>query len=280
MKNLYPCIALFFIVFKSFAAERLNTDTTKTSLTLATVYSSNANYYGQTAAEKLPYVLSNATLRLKSGFFVSAGAYKLLNSSAGISEADLGAGYDFNITKNLSGVLSYTYSFFPSGSPLLQAANQNTASGLLSYDWKWFNTDLSTDYAFGREQDLFVSLSNSKLLDLGSLFSKKDYLSLEPSFEIVGGTQHFFETYTTQKTSRDKLKGIIPLFPPKQNTTTTTVSSTSFDLLSYNLKLPLAYNRTHYTVETTYQFSVLSNKVTEVSNKPRSFFNLSFYYLF
>jgi hypothetical protein len=269
--------------------ENTKTDSTeKTSLIVAAVYSTNANYYGQTSAEKLPYVLTNATVKFPGGLWLSAAAYKLLNIGSGISAANAGAGIDFNLnkSKSLIGSLSYTRSFFPENSPLLQAANENTASASLTYDWNYLNSGLSADYAFGSENDWFVSFSNSKLFSLGSLFSNKDYVSIEPALEIVAGTQHFYETYTENKKVRDKLLGKItdPLFPSKgqgQNqTTTTTVSSSSFDLLSYNLKLPLAYNRSNYVIEGSCQLSMLSDKVQISSGKLRSFFNMSFYYLF
>ncbi len=66
----------------------------RTTLTLAGIYGNNASYYGQTAEEKLPYILSNAALRLKSGFYFSAGSYKLISvGGSANSELDLSAGF-------------------------------------------------------------------------------------------------------------------------------------------------------------------------------------------
>ncbi len=255
-------------------------DSTKTTVTAAAIFSSNASYYGQTAEKNLPYILGNATVRFPFGINISASSYKLLDSTSGISAAILGAGYDFNITKKVNVSFSYNHTFFPKNSPFIQASNPDNINAGLSYQ-HWFTTGLSADYAFGKQQDVFLTFSNSKLLNLGS-FSDKDLITLEPGIEIVGGTQHFFQTYVTEQKNKNKLIGNLPnpLFPPSQSTTTTTSSSTSLDLMSYNLKLPLSYNRANYVIEASYQLSVLGKNIDSGSKTPKSFFNLGFYYQF
>src|SRR6476661_1001252 len=181
MKILYTVL---FCVLSAAAIAQDADSTKKTTLTLAGIYGNNANYYGQTAESRLPYALTNATLSLPSGFYISAGAYKLINTGSGISETDLGAGFNFNLSKSLTGNIAYSHSFFPSNSPLLNAGNSNIASAGLTYDWKLLTTALGTDYAFGDKSDLFVSFNNSKLIDLGSLFSDKDFISLEPGIAV------------------------------------------------------------------------------------------------
>ena len=257
----------------------------KPTLTLAAIYGSNANYYGQTTDERLPYVLTNASFRLANGFYLSGSAYRLLNlSGPGMSAVDASAGFAFDISKNMSADIGYTRSFYPENSPLLQAGNPNTASVALGYDWSIFQSNLGSDYSFGKEQDLFISFSNSKLIDLGSLFNDRGYFTLEPAVEVVGGTQHYLEEYTVRKTNREKLIDRIknPFTPPGQGdqTETVTTTKTSFDLLSYNFSLPIGYNRGNYLLEAGYQVSVLGKKVSADSPKPHSFFNLSFYYQF
>ncbi len=145
----------------------------------------------------------------------------------------------------------------------MQAANADNASASLTLE-NWLSTTANVDYAFGKTQDVFVTLGTGKFINLGSLFSPKDLVSLTPAVDVVGGTQHFYETYVTEKKLRDSLLGI--LLPPvlggsgSGNSETTTTTSTSFDLLSYNLKLPLAYNRAHYLLEVAYQLSVLGKQ--------------------
>jgi hypothetical protein len=96
-------LLVFALLFASDSfAQRDSTqeDAKRTTLTLAGIYGNNANYYGQTAEQKLPYVLTNASLRLKSGLYFSAGSYKLINAGgSAISELDLSAGFETDISK-------------------------------------------------------------------------------------------------------------------------------------------------------------------------------------
>ncbi|HEY0769124.1 MAG TPA: hypothetical protein VGD31_02235 [Sphingobacteriaceae bacterium] len=275
MKYLLSLIVLCGTFVPGFAQQ----DSTKTSsLTLAAIYGNTANYYGQSTDEKLPYMLSYAGYRLKSGFYISASALKLLYYGNGISAIDLSGGFNFNLSENLEADLSYTRSFYEKNSPLLQTANENTLSGVLNYDFNVFKTGLSADYVFGNQSDVFLSFNSSKLIDLGSI-TEKDYISLEPSVSIIGGSSRYYETYTVERKRRQGL--FDPLFPkPQPQTETTTVETTSFDIMSYGLTLPIAYNRANYSLEASYQASFLGKKFSEGSNKPRSFFNLSVYYQF
>ncbi len=256
----------------------------KPSLTLAAIYGRNASYYGQTTAERLPYILTNASFRMPGGFYLSGSAYRLLNmGGSGISAMDASAGFNWDLGADLTAGIGYTRSFYPENSPLLQAGNNNTASASIGYDWQIFETDLDGDYSFGAEQDVFVSLSNSKWINLGGIGRDEGYFTLEPSVEVVGGTRHYLEEYTIRKSRRDQVQDWIrnPLFPPGQDKTETATSSrTTFDLMSCNFSLPIGYNRGNYLLEAGYQVSVPGKKISPDSRGMHSFFNLSFYYQF
>jgi hypothetical protein len=255
----------------------------KNNLTLGVSYSNNASYYGQKAATKIPYAAVAATYKLKCGIYFSGLAYKLLNDSgATVSAANAGAGIAFSMGKHFSADINYSHTFYPAYSPLLQASNPDNSSASLAYD-HWLTTKLTVDYAFGKTHDLFGTFGTGKQITLGSI-SKKDVVTITPSVDIVGGTQRFYQAYLAEKRLRDSLLGLItgPILgqPPGQETSTKTNTSTQFNLLSYNFKCPLDYNRAHYLVEIAYQLSVLSNKVQSNAGQANSFFSASFYYQF
>lgn len=281
MKKLIYVIVFCSFIFKANAQQ----DTLKkTTLTLAALYSSNVSYYGQATNEKLPYVLANATLRLPLGIYFSAGSYKLLNYGSGISETDLGIGYDYDFSPKLTAGIAYTHSFFPTNSPLLRASNENNLNLSVDYKWPWLKSSISTDYAFGQEKDIFLSITNSKEISLGSLFNEKDEIAIEPAFEISTGTRHFVETYLIEKEKRNNVnKGKAPTSPGNsgQNTTTTvSVPSTTFQVLSYNFKLPLTFSRANYMAEASAQYSILGKHTEAELKNQQVFFGLGFYYQF
>ena len=254
----------------------------KSTLTLAAVYSNDASYYGQRAAEKIPYAAVAVNYQLPSGIYFTGQTYKLLNdNNSTLSAGSLGAGVNFKLAKNLTTDLSYSHSFYAVNSPLLQAANADNASVSLSFE-KWLTTSLTGDYAFGKTSDAFVTAAISKQISLFSI-GKKDVVTITPLANIVGGTQHFYQTYIKEKKIRDSLLGVlpVPIFGrPNSNQHTDTVMTTAFNLLSYNFKLPLAYNRGNYVIEAAYQLSLLSDHVQASTGNVNSFFTFSFYYQF
>ncbi len=254
----------------------------KSTLTTGAVYCTNADYYGQTALEKLPYVAVAATYRHKSGLYFTALAYKLVSDKQKTiaSAENLGAGLEFKITKKFSGDISYTHTFYPTLSPFLQAGNPDNATVTLNYD-SWIKPSISADYAFGKTSDVFATAGISKAITLGSI-GKNDVVTITPAFSVVGGTQKFYQTYITQKRLADSLIGIIfqPVTGQEPGSNTFTKTITTFNILSYNFKMPLDYNRSNYVVEASCQFSVLSNNSEAGPGKLNSFVSFSFYYQF
>lgn len=288
MKSIIFCVAI--ILFSTFCFGQADSTVAgggdsilpKSTFTIGTVYANNASYYGQKAEERTPYVALAATYRFKSGFYLSGLTYKLLNDkTSSVSASSLGAGLNFKLAQKLTADLSYSHSFYPAYSPLLQAGNADNASLSFTYE-NWLNINLAGDYAFGKTNDEFVTGGISKSIHLFSI-GKKDIITLNPSADIVAGTQHFYQTYLTEQKLRDSVLGML-LSPitgtPSQGNTSSTVTKTSFNILSYNLKLPLAYNRSHYVVEAAYQLSLLSMEAQTDPGKVNSFVTLSFYYQF
>lgn len=273
--------ALCFGQSETTTAGSTDSITPKATLTVGAVYANNASYYGQKSEEKTPYAALAATYRFKSGFYLSGMAYKLLNEkTSAVSASSLGAGVNFKLARRLTADLSYSHSFYPAYSPMLQAGNADNASLALTYE-NWLNVSLAGDYAFGKTNDGFVTGAISKSINLFSI-GKKDIVTINPSADVVAGTQHFYQTYTTEKKLRDSVLGIIltPITGETSQPGSKTVALTSFNALSYNFKLPLAYNRSHYAVEAAYQLSVLSSHAQSGAGKANSFVTLSFYYQF
>lgn len=280
MRLLVVMILISTVVFKVKAQED---STKKTTVTLAAIYSTNVSYYGQVTSEQLPYVLANATVRFPVGLYLSAGSYKLLNYGSGISEVDLGVGFDYEFDDSLSGGIAYTRSFYPSNSPLLQASLTNNLNTSLNYQWPWFKSSANVDFAFGQDKDIFLSLNNSKEITIGTLFNEEDLLSFEPAVEIIAGTRNYYQTYIVAKNKRgqEQGKGKAPAVPGNSGGSSTIVTSyKAFSLLSYNLKLPITYSRSSYMIELSCQLSLLGHIVEPEIKKQQSFFGLAFYYQF
>ncbi|QJB32657.1 hypothetical protein HF329_15545 [Chitinophaga oryzae] len=256
--------------------------TKKTTFTLGALYASNASYYGQTAATALPYLAASGVVQFPFGLYFSGTAYRLLQDSANtISATSATVGFNIPIGKKLTATLAYSHTFYPASSQFLQAANPDNASAELKYAY-WLTSGIQADYAFGKTQDLFLTFNTGKQITLGSIARNKDLITLTPAIDIVAGTQRFYRSYVEEKYLQLSKPGLpLPLLPGiPAGRQTVTEEASSFDLLSYNLKVPLAYNRAHYMVEVEYQLSLLSDKALSGAGETRSFLNCSFYYQF
>ena len=281
MRKLLVILLSSSFCFKSVIAQQTDstnlstpdtTETKKTTLTLAAIYSNNANYYGQIADEKIPYLALNATVRFPIGIYFSGLAYKLLNDSSIVSASTLGAGYEFNIVKKLTADVNYTHTFYPSNSPFLQASNPDILSATLNYS-HIFTTGLTIDYAFGKDSsDYFVTLSNFKAFDFYTKDNKAIF-SITPQVDITAGTQRFYTAYREKR--NNKGKPTTPGPPPM-----ITTSYQNFGMLSYNFKIPVSYSRASYMLEAAYQLSLLGKNAVTASGTANSFITISAYYQF
>jgi hypothetical protein len=272
-----------------------STPASKSTLTLGAQYATNASYYGQKAEEKTPYIALVASYHHRSGLYVNGMAYRLLNDSSKLASAyAAGAGFEFKIAKDLTGDIGYTYTFFPKLSPFLQAANPHMASASLTLE-KWITAELAFDYNFGKTKDLFITPAVSKQIVLLPIDSISGIL-FTPAFNITVGTQRFYEYYQVDKKKRDsilgKALGRVPIDlpiggnpnnpnrPDNRSPTIHVIEASSFDLLSYNLKLPVAYYRPDCLFELSCLFSILGQNVATNPGKLNTFFTASFYYQF
>lgn len=285
MKTLYFLIAAFAStqLFGSVACFAQEPDSTaqKTTFTWTTLLSNNANYYGQTASEKLPFAYTDLRMLTTSGWHISAGGYQLLKENSAPSELHVGTGFEFKLNKALSLDIGYTRSFYQKESPLLQASNPNNISAELGFS-HIFQTDLEGDYNFGKENDVFVTLTNSKIVNIHS-FTSKDLLYIKPNIALTAGTQRYYTTYLEEKKQRLGLPGFlddkIPPVNQKPEYEETTVESTGFKMLSYNFQLPLIWQYGNGAFLVSYQLSVLG-KNAAAEQKHNSFFNVGYFYQF
>lgn len=248
------------------------------TVTLSSVVSSNANYYGQTAAETLPFTYVDVKLRTSWGWYVSGGGYQLLKENNFPSELHLSSGFEYNLSPKVDFEVGYTRSFYSKASPLLQASNPNSLSSTIGAD-HLFRTALTADYNFGHSEDIFISLENSKNILVTKLGAKNTFY-IKPGINIVAGTQRFYTTYIEER--KQWVGGLDKLLPfpgeeKEPQTTETTTLSTDFSLLSYNFNLPLIFYHGKGAVMLSYQLSVLSKQSAQ-GNRPNSFFSLGYFY--
>jgi hypothetical protein len=250
----------------------------KRSVSAGISYGSDASFFGRTGPVKYPFLNTDVIYNSKSGVFVYGSAYKVLGSIPTIDEIDLGAGYLYHLSSKFSGNVSYTRFIFDRNALIIKSASSNDINLSNTYDWKFLKSSVTLDYLFGESDDFFVTISNYKYFETNwSIFDDKDYLSFKPAINIILGTQNFVQKYSMNHPGRFDNDDVIG---PPINTSKYAGNNSEFKALNYSFKIPIAYNRPHYTFEFSYKYSIPVNVEGILLNHKESFYNLTFYYVF
>jgi hypothetical protein len=259
---------------------KADTDTLirKQSLSVGATGGSDASFFGRTSPKRYRYYTADVVYNAKSGFFAYGTIWKVSGSYPTLDEIDLGAGYLYHITKNLSGTASYSHFFFNRDAQIIKSLSNNNVDIKNTYNWKLFKTSVAFDYLWGKANDIFVTPAISRYYETKfGIFDDKDYLSFTPGISMILGTQNFVERYSDdERSDPDPGTG----FGHDTDDLNTAHANRQFNVLNYSFKLPIAYNRPHYTIEAATKYSIPVNVEGQLKNHKEVFFNLTFYYLF
>jgi hypothetical protein len=267
---------------------RMDTDTTskKQSLSVGVSYGSDASFFGRTNQTKYPFYTADIIYNTKSGFFVYGSLWKVISSLPTLDEVDLGAGYSYKLSSKFKGSISYTKFLFNNNTQILKSASSNDINFNNSYNWKILKTGITMDYLYGKSDDFFVTVSNSHYFESSfGVFDDKDYLTFTPAVNVILGTQNFVQRFSRDHdffdgtTTGTVPPGTVPP-PPPPDEDDYRKANRNFTALDYNIKIPIAYNRPHYTLEASYKYSIPVNVQGFLTTRHQSFFNLTFYYVF
>jgi hypothetical protein len=242
-------------------------------------YGNNSSFLGRYQTELLPYYSADISYKSKTGLWLSLVAYDVYNSATFADEVDVMTGWSTNLSKRIDASVYYTRYFFTESTELIKASVANTASASLGLDWNFLYSKLSGHYIFGGAHDFFVVIDNSKYIEFPYIFHKNDYLSLDPRLSIISGTQTFVDSYYIDRgTPLISPTGSGPSAgrgnAPSSGTSTSSVESvqTTFNILSYELSLPVAYNTGKFSFEITGRYSIPVNLLEGDTSVPQFFF--------
>ncbi len=248
----------------------------KRSISVGFNFGSDAMFFGRTGPIRYPFYSADVVYNTKQGFFAYGSLLRLIGYRTTIDEIDIGGGYLYRPSKKFSGSVSYTRFIFNKEQRIIESATNNDINLKNAYNWGPFKSTVILDYLFGRSNDFFVTISQSKYFEPNwRLFSNNDYITFNPSISMILGTQNFVQTYALDHQTRFVAANIY-----KNDYSPYQYNNGRFNALNYSFKLPIAYNRPHYTFEFAYKYSIPVNVEGTLRNRRESFYNLTFYYLF
>jgi len=260
-----------------------DTDTVfrKRSINVGVNYGSDVQFFGRTGPITYPYVSTDAIYNFKTGVFLYGSGLKVLGYNPLFDEIDLGAGYLFRASKSYTGTLSYTrFLFNKDAAYVIKSASTNDINFKNTFNWRIAKSSLIFDYLFGKENDYFVTVNTSKYIETKwSIFDDKDFLSFNPTISGIFGTQNFVGEYSSQFQFGFLInQNTDPEDPARKKSPV--YNNGRFNALNYSFKLPVAYNRPHYTFEVAYKYSIPVDVEGQLQNRREGFLYLTFYYVF
>ena len=162
------------------------------------------------------------------------------------------------------------YSRFDRKIQLVKEAPGNTFEGYFAHDFKLIYTGLRGDYTYenftgvihGKQvnvpvTDYYASWETSREFFIDEVFSRKDYFEIDPMFTLLAGTDNFIGRFIAAR------------YPTSKQAAHYAHIASQFLIQEFVFDVPVAYNIGNFTFTPSFEYTILTQKVTETA--PTSF---------
>ncbi len=217
----------------------------------------NSVYLGRKDSLNLPYLTPTIAYAHKSGFYASASlGYLLSKSDKKIDYYSFDAGYDFTLTKKLSGSISANKSIYNDSSSNVSSSVGGSLSGSLIYDFGFMEMNTGISASFAEKTDLGVDITLSHSFYFGE--DGKQW-TITPRALVNFSTLHFYEGYTNRKVGKKQKNPLISSIV--STTTVTNKNSNNLTLLDFELSLPVSYDQNKWGFYCTPTLAIPQNAI-------------------
>jgi len=235
----------------------------KASFKVGVNYMSNNVFMGRADTVKTPTILPGMKYIFKNGIYLAATADYIPNRVTNRLDGGSAAlGYDFDITDDFIGGVSFTKLFYNNNSTQIGSSINSTLNANLSYDIADVITPMiSADYNFlkqGFGHDIFLNVGISHDFAIDGIFGNKVLLIISPSINANAGTQNFYDAYFVlkkYKLTSSLLQAAESLIISKRD------KLSKFKLLDYELSAPVEYKAGVLILSFTPTYAVAENKL-------------------
>lgn len=228
-------------------------------------YQSALHYFGRTDSLKSSGLFPTVGFQSKSGLYTQGNFIFVQNTSLPLqyTGATIEAGYRFPQSTHFSGNLFYTQFLYKDKSTLVQSALRSQTGVNLSWLSKIVNINGGVDLKFSNQTDLGATIGLDHLFIFPSP-EQHSAFALDPSVYVYAGTQNFTTTYLEKK----NIFGI----PVTQQTTE---EVTQFNVLSYEVSVPLVFVKGKFNASLTPSYVIPMSLVQGEKGKDLFYMTLS-----
>ncbi|ASU33201.1 hypothetical protein [Mucilaginibacter xinganensis] len=225
-------------------------------------YSSNNVFMGRSDTVRTPAIIPQIKYTLKSGIYFS-GSLDLIpgKKKKKLDGGDLSAGYDMDITDDLSAGASYSKLFYNSNSTQIASSVTSTFNVNLNYDLgDIISALLNADYNLNKKginNDVFLNAGITHDFSITGVFGDDDIFLISPTVAGNAGSQNFYDGYLIKKNFKSAKR------TAAQNALVAQYSATlgRFSLLDYELSAPLEYKTGHFIFQFTPTYAIVENQL-------------------
>jgi hypothetical protein len=238
----------------------------KASLKFGVNYLSNSVFLGRADTVKTPLIEPEFKYTFKPGIYISGNLDYIPNRATNRLDAgSLAAGYDYDITDDLSGSVLFTKLFYSANSTQIGSSIGSTINANLDYDIAEIITpSISADYnilkqGFGHDVILMGGLAHDFAIE--GILADKDLLIISPTANINAGTQNFYDAYLTLKKYKLTKKGQAKEAAAKKLLAAQDAKLAKFNILDYELSVPIEYKTGPVIFSFTPTYAIAENKL-------------------
>jgi hypothetical protein len=217
----------------------------------------NSVYLGRKDSLNLPYLTPTIVYTHKGGFYTSASlGYLLSKDSKKIDYYSFDAGYEFTLTKKLSGSISANKSIYNDSSSNVSSSIGGSLSGSLTYDFGFMEMNTGISGSFAEKTDLGFDVTVRRSFYFGE--DGKQW-SITPLALVNFSTLHFYEGYTNRKIGKRQKNPLITSIV--STTTVTNKNSNNLTLLDAEFSIPVSYDEKKWGIYCTPTLAVPQNAI-------------------
>ena len=242
-------------------------------------YLSDNVFMGRSDTAKIPTFAPEVKYTFKNGIFFSGSLYIIPSKAKNkLDGGNLSGGYNFDITDDLSGSVSYTKLFYSQTSTEIASNVSSTFNANLSYDIADIITpSLTADYSLNKQgvtNDFFLTLDISHDFIVSGVFGSDDLLLISPTVTANTGTENFYDAYLIKvKKIRNKKLSAKQTAALDQYTD----QLGQFSLLDEEVSVPIEYKLGYFIFQFTPTYAIVKNQLpkeieTRLADQPSVFY--------
>lgn len=256
-KSLFAYFLVFLLPVLAISQEKNNSPAQKNEVSAGVNYQSALHYFGRTDSLQSSGLFPTIGFQSSTGLYAQGNFIFVRNTSLPLTYTGttIEAGYRFPQTDHFSGNLFYSQFLYKDKSTLVQSALKSQTGLNLNYLNKIVNINSGVDLKFSDQTDVGATLGLDHLF-LVKTGTPGTAFAIDPSAYVYLGTQKFSNTYLEKRS----LLGI----PVTQQTTQ---QVTQFNVLSYEVSVPVVFVSGKFNASLTPAYTIPQNLVT-VAGRP------------